>query len=67
MRAISDLYPGLIKKARETIEASEKEYERWASGNAGSFLWEHTLHVASLAYELALDEGLDPVPGGPLS
>jgi uncharacterized protein len=61
MRAISDLYPGLIKKARETIEASEKEYERWASGNAGSFLWEHTLHVASLAYELAIDEGFDPV------
>jgi uncharacterized protein len=61
MRTISDLYPGLIEKAREAIEASEKEYERRTSGQAGSFLWEHTLYVASLAFELALDEGLDPV------
>ena len=61
IRSISDLYPGLIEKVKETIEASEKEYERRTSGQAGSFLWEHTLHVASLAFELALDEGLDPV------
>jgi len=59
--SISELYPGLIEKAKGTIEASEKEYEQRTSGIAGSFLWEHTLHVASLAYELALDEGLDPV------
>ena len=58
---ISDIYPGLIEEARETIEASEKEYERRTSGRAGSFLWEHTFYVASLAFELALDEGVDPV------
>lgn len=61
MKAVSDLYPGLIGKAKETIEASEREYEGKRAGDGGGFLWEHTVHVASLAHELALAEGLDPV------
>jgi len=58
--AVSDLYPGLVEKARDIIEASEKEYDG-KPGVKGGFLWEHTVHVASLAYDLAVSEGLDPV------
>ncbi len=59
--AVSDLYPGLVEKARDIIEASEKEYDGKEPGREGGFLWEHTVHVASLAYDLAVSEGLDPV------
>jgi HD superfamily phosphodiesterase len=59
--SISERYPGLIDKAREAIEASEREYERKQAGSGGGFLWEHTVLVASLAHELALAEDLDPV------
>ncbi len=61
VKAVSDLYPGLIEKAKEMIEASEREYEGKRAGGGEGFLWEHTVHVASLAHELALAEGLDPV------
>ena len=61
VKAVSDLYPGLIEKARDIIETSEREYEGERAGDAGGFLWEHTVHVASLSHELALAEGLDPV------
>jgi HD superfamily phosphodiesterase len=61
VKAVSDLYPGLIGKAKETIEASEREYVGKQAGGGEGFLWEHTVHVASLAHELALAEGLDPV------
>ncbi len=59
--AVSDLYPGLVEKARDIIESSEREYERGRTGRDGGFLWEHTVHVASLAHDLATAEGLDPV------
>ncbi|HEX2695171.1 MAG TPA: HD domain-containing protein [Acidobacteriota bacterium] len=61
MEAVSDLYPGLVEKARDIIESSEREYEGKRSGKEGGFLWEHTVHVASLAHDLAVSEGLDPV------
>lgn len=54
-------YPGLVGKARQVIESSEKEYEGNRAGKDGGFLWEHTVHVASLAHDLAVSEGLDPV------
>lgn len=59
--AVSDLYPGLVERARNIINASEREYEGDRSGREGGFLWEHTVHVASLVHDLALSEGLDPV------
>ena len=61
VKAVSDLYPGLVEKARDIIETSEKEYDGKRPGGEGGFLWEHTVHVASLAYDLAVSEGLDPV------
>jgi HD superfamily phosphodiesterase len=59
--SISERYPGLIEKAKGTIEASEREYGGKQVGDGEGFLWEHTVVVASLAHELALAEGLDPV------
>jgi hypothetical protein len=59
--AVSDLYPGLIEEARDIIESSEKEFEKRRTGKNGGFLWEHTVHVASLAHDLARSEGRDPV------
>ena len=61
VKAVSDLYPGLIEKVRQSIESSEREYEGKRAGKDGGFLWEHTVHVASLAHDLAVSEGLDPV------
>ncbi len=61
VKAVSDLYPGLIEKARRIVESSEMEYERNRTGKNGGFLWEHTVHVASLAHDLAVSEGLDPI------
>ena len=55
------LYPGLVERARNIINAAEKEYDGDRTGREGGFLWEHTVHVASLAHDLALTEGLDPV------
>lgn len=61
VKAVSDLYPELIEKVRQSIESSEREYEGKRAGKDGGFLWEHTVHVASLAHDLAVSEGLDPV------
>lgn len=46
-------------KVRKVIQASENALEG-NDGGTESFLWEHTMHVTSIAYRLALDEGLDP-------
>jgi putative nucleotidyltransferase with HDIG domain len=59
--AVSARYPGLIGRVREHIETAEREYTEKSGGPAGGFLWEHTRHVAHLAFELARVEGIDPV------
>lgn len=57
---IEGLFPGLIAEVRRRIEDSERKF---APGSAGkdSYLWEHTTHVASLAFDLAKSEKTDPV------
>jgi HD superfamily phosphodiesterase len=57
---IESRFPGLIDKVRKIIQDSEKAYEGGGS-RSESFLWEHTLHVASIADRLAQSEGLDPL------
>jgi len=59
--AVAAAYPGLVEKARDLIESSEREYEGGRATKNGGFLWEHTVHVASLAHDLALAERVDPV------
>ena len=57
-REIEERFPGLISKVREEIEHSEKTYEtqNGKDGLGESYLWEHTTHVASLAFRLARED-----------
>jgi HD superfamily phosphodiesterase len=57
---IESRFPGLIASVRKIIQDSENAYEG-GNGRSESQLWEHTVHVASIAYRLACAEGLDPL------
>jgi HD superfamily phosphodiesterase/predicted RNA-binding Zn-ribbon protein involved in translation (DUF1610 family) len=57
---VESRFPGLIDKLREVIQESERRYEG-RDRRSESFLWEHTLHAASIAYQLALAEKTDPL------
>jgi len=57
---VESQFPGLIDKIREIIQESENKHEG-RNGHSESFLWEHTLHAASIAYQLAQAENLDPL------
>jgi len=59
IQEIESRFPGLTGKVRGIIQDSENELEG-GDGNMESFLWEHTMHVTSISYHLALEEGLDP-------
>jgi putative nucleotidyltransferase with HDIG domain len=59
IQAIEQRYPGLIEKVRTVIQDSENALEGNDDGTE-SFLWEHTMHVTSIAYRLAQEEGIDP-------
>jgi putative nucleotidyltransferase with HDIG domain len=57
---IESRFPGLIEEVRRIIEDSERAYEG-DNRKSESFLWEHTLHVASVADQLAQSEKMDPL------
>lgn len=57
---VETAFPGLVGKIRRIIQESETRYEG-SDGNAESFLWEHTLHTAAMAYRLSREEGMDPL------
>ena len=59
VQAIESRFPGLIEKVRTVIQDSENALEGNEEGSE-SFLWEHTMHVTSIAYRLAQEEGIDP-------
>jgi HD superfamily phosphodiesterase len=56
---IESRFPGLIEAIRRIIQESENKHE--GGGSSESFLWEHTMHAASLAYQLSEAEGIDPL------
>ena len=59
---ISPKYPRLIERIKQLIEDSERQFsqEREKEKEAvDSFLWEHTIHVASIARKIALAEEMD--------
>jgi uncharacterized protein len=58
--AIESRFPGLMAKVCEICRDSENAFEG-GKGRAESFLWEHTMHVASIAKRLAEAQGLDPL------
>ncbi len=49
-----------MAEVRKIIHDSEKAFEG-GSRHPKSFLWEHTLHVTSIAYHLAQREKIDPL------
>jgi HD superfamily phosphodiesterase len=57
---IESRFPGLIADVREIIQDSENAYEG-GDGRSESHLWEHTVHVTSLACRLACAERMDPL------
>ncbi len=60
-RVVARRYPGLVDKIKRLIEDSERVFAGNAPESEGSFLWEHTVHVASLAFKLAEEERRDPL------
>jgi HD superfamily phosphodiesterase len=57
---IESRFPGLHDKIRQAIHQSEDQYQG-TPDSSGSFLWEHSTHVASLAHRLAQAEHVDPM------
>jgi HD superfamily phosphodiesterase len=60
-RVVARRYPGLVDKIKRLIEDSERAFAGNSPESEGSFLWEHTVHVASLAFKLAEEERRDPL------
>jgi HD superfamily phosphodiesterase len=58
--AIESRFPGLMEKVRDVCRDSENAFEG-GRHRSESFLWEHTMHVASIARRLAQAEGVDPL------
>jgi HD superfamily phosphodiesterase len=59
---ISPFYPSLISRVGQLIEDAEQKFVLYTDESEefiDSFLWEHTLHVASFARKIALAEGTD--------
>ncbi len=59
VQAIESRFPGLMDTVQKIIQDSENALEG-GDGSMESFLWEHTMHVTSITYRLAQEEGLDP-------
>jgi HD superfamily phosphodiesterase len=57
---IESRFPGLIADVRKIIQDSENAYEG-GDGSSESHLWEHTVHVTSIACQLACAEHIDPL------
>ena len=58
---ISSAYPDLIKRLKRHIQESEAEYSGHSEEIKESFLWDHTIQVASVALKLAILEKTDPL------
>lgn len=59
--SLAGRYPGLLEKIQAVIVEAERKFAGPSSEAEGSFLWEHTLHVAGLAFKLAETEKRNPV------
>jgi len=59
IEVVENRYPGLLDKIKARIEKSEREYVGKDGGE--SHLWEHTVQVASLAFQLAKAEKTNPL------
>jgi len=59
MAGVSRRFPGLVAEIQKAVEDSERKFAGNVPEADGSFLWEHSVHVASLAYTLARAERTD--------
>ncbi len=57
---VESRFPGLVQAVHDRIAAGERAHDGAACGG-GSYLWEHTVHVATLAQRIARDEKADPL------
>jgi len=60
VRIIEARAPGLIERVRAEIESVERSFDGRAR-KGESYLWEHTVHVASLGLRLALSDKRPPL------
>jgi uncharacterized protein len=55
-------FPGLVDRVRRLVESAERAYGGKGKDEGSSFLWEHTVHVASFALRIARLEKREPLP-----
>jgi len=58
---VSPISPHLVDRVKQHVEDSEKEFSANPREGENSFLWEHSLHVASIARQICLEENIDPI------
>jgi HD superfamily phosphodiesterase len=56
---VESRFQGLMDEIHQIIQQSENKHDGVSSSE--SFLWEHTIHAASIAHKLSVAEGLDPL------
>ena len=59
-RLVESRAPGLVERIRAEIEAAERDFDGRAQ-KGGSYLWEHTSHVAAFSLRLAIAENRAPL------
>ena len=59
LNIIESHFTDLWNRIRHRIEETEKSFAP-PSPRSGGFLWEHSVHVASIAQQICIDEGIDP-------
>jgi HD superfamily phosphodiesterase len=57
---IDSISPNLFVRIKQHIEDTEKDFVQDAAETQDSFLWEHTLHVASIARQICRKDNIDP-------
>lgn len=56
---IAPVSPLILDRIKQIVEDSEKVYRQKPSEAQDSYLWEHTLHVASIAHQICRREHID--------
>ncbi len=60
-KLIEPIYPGLLDSVQNKINRDEKDYEKGTKKEQDSFLWEHTVFVATLVQKICRLEKKDPL------
>ena len=54
-------FPHLLRNIKKVIEKTEKDFSSKENREDESFLWEHTLLVSTIAYEICVTQGEPPL------